>query len=63
MRRGSAAAHLLGIACSNPVVGMDVSCECFVLQGRGLCSATGRSLVQTSPTEGVGATERNHVKQ
>lgn len=31
LRRGSAAAHLLGIACSNPVVGVDVSCECCVL--------------------------------
>jgi hypothetical protein len=25
------------IACSNPASGMDVSCECCVLSGRGFC--------------------------
>jgi hypothetical protein len=26
-----------GIMCSNPAGGMDVSCECYVFSGRGLC--------------------------
>ena len=28
---------LPGIACSNPAKGMDISFECCVLSGRGLC--------------------------
>jgi hypothetical protein len=28
---------LAGIVSSNPTRGMDVSCECYVLSGRGLC--------------------------
>ena len=29
---------LAGIAGSNPAGGMNVSCECYVLSGRGLCA-------------------------
>jgi hypothetical protein len=40
---------LTGNAGSNPQGVMDVSYECCVLSGRGLCK--GHSLLQTSPTE------------
>jgi hypothetical protein len=40
---------LVGIAGSDPAGGMDICCECCVLSGREV-SATGRSLVQRSPT-------------
>jgi hypothetical protein len=34
---GVCGSPLAGIAVSNPAGGMDVSCECCVLSGRGLC--------------------------
>ena len=37
-RRRSAASRLLGIAGSYPAGGMDLSCECCALSGRGLCN-------------------------
>jgi hypothetical protein len=37
LRRRSSAARLLRISDWNPAVGMDVSSECCVLLGRGLC--------------------------
>ena len=49
-RGGSAAARLLGLRVGNPPgAWMSVSCECCVCQVE--VSATGRSLVQRSPTE------------
>ena len=45
---------LTGVVGLNPTAGMNVSCECYVLSGRGLCD--GLSLVQSSPTE-CGVTE------
>jgi len=48
---------LAGIMCSNPAGAlMSVSCECCVLSE---FSATGRSLVQRSPTD-CGASGRDH---
>jgi hypothetical protein len=53
LRRESAAACLLGLRVRIPLgVWMSVCCECFVLSGR-VISATGRSLVQRSPTQCV----------
>jgi hypothetical protein len=38
LRRGSAAARLMGLLVRiSPGAWMSVSCECFVLSGRGLC--------------------------
>ena len=51
LRRGFAASDLLGLRVRIPPgTWMFVSCECGVLSGKEI-SATGRSLVQRSPTE------------
>ena len=51
LRRRSAAAHNAGIAGSIPAVGMDVCLLLSVVCCKVEFSATGRSLVQRSPTE------------
>ena len=49
LRRGSAAARMLGLPVRFPAGGIDVCGECCVLSGREV-SASGWSLVQTNPT-------------